>query len=95
MNLAKSLLDGIAQTARPFARAFRYLAGLAAVCLPLAMMSLGLLLVGHWAGGWIQVATTVIGGALLVVAGIVLLVGSAMVLGMALQALMRANIETN
>ena len=95
MNLTKSLLDGIAQSARPFARAFRYLAGLAAVCLPLAMMSFGLLLTGQWAGGWIQATTTVIGGALLVVTGLVLLLGSVVVWGMALQALMRANVDVN
>ena len=95
MNLTKSLLDGIAQSARPFARAFRYLAGLAAACLPLAMMSFGLLLTGQCAGGWIQATATVIGGALLVVTGVVLLLGSITVWGMAVQALMRAKVDFN
>jgi len=93
MNFTKSLLEGLAQSARPFARAFRYLAGLAAVCLPVAAMSIGLLLAGQWAGGWIQATTVVIGGALLVVTGIVLLVGSTMVWGMAFQALIRSGAE--
>ena len=95
MNLIKSFLEGVARCARPFTRAFRYLAGLVAVCLPLGMMSLGLLLVGQWAGGWIQATTNVIGGALLVVTGVVVLVGSIIVWGMALQALMRANVAAN